>query len=158
MGSKYGRILNIQEWHRVLKCHNMTESVWIYNSRHSSEYVSYNKYIVRGHSTSLWELIERYLHSEFCIRSNIALWTNNYNFYFHKTLHLKSWTEFCLCVRVLNIPRLSVSQGSEFVCFFLIRIHCMEGWTAPSRHGVTRKRSTKRLKHRDISLERIYSY
>ena len=32
-------------------------------------------------------------------------------------------------------------------CFFLIGIHSMQGWTATTRHGVTRKRSTKRLKH-----------
>ena len=31
--------------------------------------------------------------------------------------------------------------------FFLIGIHAMQGWTATTRHGVTRKRSTKRLKH-----------
>ena len=31
--------------------------------------------------------------------------------------------------------------------FFLIGIHSMQGWTATMRHGVTRKRSTKRLKH-----------
>ena len=31
--------------------------------------------------------------------------------------------------------------------FFLIGIHSMQGWTATTRHGVTRKRSTKRLKH-----------
>ena len=31
--------------------------------------------------------------------------------------------------------------------FFLIGIHSMQGWTATTRHGVKRKRSTKRLKH-----------
>ena len=31
--------------------------------------------------------------------------------------------------------------------FFLIRIHSMQGWTATTRHGVTRKRSAKRLEH-----------
>ena len=31
--------------------------------------------------------------------------------------------------------------------FFLIGIHSMQGQTATTRHGVTRKRSTKRLKH-----------
>ena len=31
--------------------------------------------------------------------------------------------------------------------FFLIGIHSMQGWTATKRHGVTRKRSTKRLEH-----------
>ena len=31
--------------------------------------------------------------------------------------------------------------------FFFNGIHSMPGWTATTRHGVTRKRSTKRLKH-----------
>ena len=31
--------------------------------------------------------------------------------------------------------------------FFLIGIHSMQGWTALTRHGITRKRSTKRSKH-----------
>ena len=35
---------------------------------------------------------------------------------------------------------------SDFL-FFLIGIHSMQGWTATTRHGVTRKRTTKRLKH-----------
>ena len=30
---------------------------------------------------------------------------------------------------------------------FLIGIHSMQGWTATTRYGVTRKRSTKRLQH-----------
>ena len=30
---------------------------------------------------------------------------------------------------------------------FLIGIHSMQGWTATRSYGVTRKRSTKRLKH-----------
>ena len=36
-----------------------------------------------------------------------------------------------------------------FVLFFvfLIVIHSMQGWTASTRHWVTRKRSTKRLQH-----------
>ena len=32
-------------------------------------------------------------------------------------------------------------------CFFLIGIHPIQGWTVIMRHGVTTKRSTKRLKH-----------
>ena len=31
--------------------------------------------------------------------------------------------------------------------FFLIGIHSMQGWTTTTRHGVTTKKSTKRLKH-----------
>ena len=31
--------------------------------------------------------------------------------------------------------------------FFSIGMHLMQGWTATTRHGVTRKRNTERLKH-----------
>ena len=31
--------------------------------------------------------------------------------------------------------------------FFLIGIHSMQGWRATTRHGFTRKRNTKRLRH-----------
>ena len=34
-----------------------------------------------------------------------------------------------------------------FESFFWNGIHCMQDWTATMRHGVTRKRSTKRLEH-----------
>ena len=33
------------------------------------------------------------------------------------------------------------------LCSFLIGIHSMQGRTATTRHGVTRKRPTKRFKH-----------
>ena len=39
--------------------------------------------------------------------------------------------------------------------FFIGLINSMQGWTDPTRRGVTRKRSTKKLK--EISLERTYS-
>ena len=34
-----------------------------------------------------------------------------------------------------------------FVFFLVIGIHSIQGWTATTRHGVTRKKSTKRLQH-----------
>ena len=34
-----------------------------------------------------------------------------------------------------------------FFLFFLIGIHSIQGWTATTGHGVTRKRNTKRLRH-----------
>ena len=36
---------------------------------------------------------------------------------------------------------------SNQIFFFKIGIHSMQGWTATTRYGVTRKRTTKRLKH-----------
>ena len=42
-----------------------------------------------------------------------------------------------------------------FFFFFLIRIHSMQGWTAPTRHGVTRKEAQKRL-HDTENLFRKY--
>ena len=41
-----------------------------------------------------------------------------------------------------------------FVFVFLIEIHSMQGSTATTRHKVTRERITKRLKMKEICLER----
>ena len=41
----------------------------------------------------------------------------------------------------------SFSTVLRMEVFFLIGIHSMHGSTATTRHGVARKRSTKRLKH-----------
>ena len=49
-----------------------------------------------------------------------------------------------------SVIMFGVRSGSciwSFFLFFLIGIHSTQGWTATTRHGVTRKRSTKRLKH-----------
>ena len=35
--------------------------------------------------------------------------------------------------------------GSKLFLFFLIGIHSMQGLTATTRHGVTKKRSTKKI-------------
>ena len=35
----------------------------------------------------------------------------------------------------------------DFKTFFKIGIHSMDDWTATTRHGVTRTRNEKRLKH-----------
>ena len=49
-------------------------------------------------------------------------------------------------------------QDSDTFFFFLIGIHSMQGWTATSRHGVTRKKkkAQKRLQLQKICLERTY--
>ena len=44
-----------------------------------------------------------------------------------------------------------------YMSFFPIGIHTMQGWTATTRHGVTRKISTKRLSIQEISLDRNFS-
>ena len=38
-------------------------------------------------------------------------------------------------------------NSSSFAFFFLIGVHSKQGWTATTKHGVTRKRSKKRLKY-----------
>ena len=48
----------------------------------------------------------------------------------------------------------------EVICprYNPVGIHSMQGWTATTRHGFTRKKITKRLKHiQEICLERTYS-
>ena len=46
-----------------------------------------------------------------------------------------------------TISHTSMSQCHNYPCryFFLIGIHPMQGWTATTRHGVTRKKAQKRL-------------
>ena len=48
-----------------------------------------------------------------------------------------------------------VTENDNF--FFLIGVHSMQGWTAFTRHGVTRKEAQKRLRIQNICLERNYS-
>ena len=60
----------------------------------------------------------------------------------------KSWRFWpACCPYVKNLwQRIISGFFCLFVCFFN-GIHSMQVWTATRRHGVTRKRSTKRLKH-----------
>ena len=54
------------------------------------------------------------------------------------------------CSRVININkllRMLATMEKIVFCFFLIGIHSMQGWKHTMRHGVTRKRRTKKLKH-----------
>ena len=58
------------------------------------------------------------------------------------------------CFGDISLTVMSSSISSSFErfsnwlrIFFFNGIHSMQGWTATMRHGVTRKRSTKRLEH-----------
>ena len=81
-----------------------------------------------------------------------------------KTYEHEGGRDVCMCVHVEKQPPevfykknfRNISQNSQEnrpqasglqLCFFLIGIHSMQGYTATTRHGVTRKGSTKRLKH-----------
>ena len=72
--------------------------------------------------------------------------TSLYNFYWWL------WTDICLLDKTSsgrvtmfhsNKPEAALHKCS----FFLIGIHSMQSGTVTTRHGVTKKRSTKRLKH-----------
>ena len=81
----------------------------------------------------------------FCSRkkSNVSL-NKKVIFVFHTIFKLDFITQIFYCM----IHRcLFCSFHTIFVLFKKIGIHSMQGWTATTRHGVTRKRSTKRLKH-----------
>ena len=55
---------------------------------------------------------------------------------------------FCMMVSMKVFYKLIVLFLVFFIyLFILIGIHSMQGSTATMRHGVTRKRSTKRLEH-----------
>ena len=52
------------------------------------------------------------------------------------------------CPKILDHQKhKSISMIFCYGDFFKTRIHYLQGWTATAKHGVTRKRSTKRLKH-----------
>ena len=56
----------------------------------------------------------------------------------------------------------NIGELPIYLFFFLIGIHSMQGWTATTRHRVTRKTSTKRLEHignlfrRNLQLKDVY--
>ena len=86
---------------------NMTKYVWIYDNRQGSEYVLYNT--VRGYSTepSQRTTIKR-------IGKIIIAFTI---FVKHSILNLWQGSEYVLGFkhfRVLDIPEVSICQGSEF--------------------------------------------
>ena len=60
------------------------------------------------------------------------------------------WINIFLLLLLLARTVLSTS-------IFLIGIHSMQGWTTTTRHGVTRKRNSKRWRHTGNCLERTYS-
>ena len=66
------------------------------------------------------------------------------------------WSKETLASPSMSSPKLFGST------FFLIWIHALQGWTAFTRHGVTGKRSTKRLKHtgnlsrKNLQLKALY--
>ena len=99
---------------------------------------------------------EHNLHHEILLGSIISM--NQYNLYqeillgFISTMsqYNMSWeikVAIAICSRVLFWGQIKKTSNISKQ-FFLIGIHFMQGWTAIARHGVTRKRSTKRLKHR----------
>ena len=57
------------------------------------------------------------------------------------------WICFCWDISFAWIYWANCLQPIFFFFFFLIGIHSMQNWTSTTRHGVTKKGSTKRLKH-----------
>ena len=86
-----------------------------------------------------------------------------FSLFFIKYLHLLlKGTGWNLCISSILIVRhrnfcsLRLWRPDEDVrwisldLFFVIEIHSIQGWIATTRHGVTTKRSAKRLKHTGI--------
>ena len=72
--------------------------------------------------------------------------SNSWIFKFY-SLNLSSNVEI---IPSLNLQRSSSKDWTslpktDWLIFFLIGIHSMQGWTATTRHGVTRKEAQKRL-------------
>ena len=57
-----------------------------------------------------------------------------------------------VCTKTTLCILFKLDTGFISCCIFLIYVYSMQGWTATTRHGVTRKWGTKRLKHK-IYLE-----
>ena len=53
--------------------------------------------------------------------------------------------QFWCPVKRISVSKTKFRQAANL--FFFIDIYSMQGWTATTRHGVTWKRITKRLKH-----------
>ena len=89
-------------------------------------------------------------------------------FKFHDTemLQQKTWNTFYSITWEVNIvcqwdfpilcEKLKQYLDKTLHFFYIIRIHSIQAWTGTTRHGITIKRSTKRLEHTVISLERTY--
>ena len=54
---------------------------------------------------------------------------------------------FCENIESVQFTAALAITGAIQELFLLIGVHSMQSWTANTRHGVTRKRSTKILKH-----------
>ena len=63
--------------------------------------------------------------------------------YFDQLSHTKNKSKQKVC---RSNWKISKNRGTLKHFFFKIGIHSMQGWTA-TRHGVTRKRNTKRFRH-----------
>ena len=54
---------------------------------------------------------------------------------------------FLFSEKTIQSKSQKIYQNGFLMIFFSIGTHSMQGWTATTKHGVTRKRSTKKLKH-----------
>ena len=75
----------------------------------------------------------------------VALVTLKNHLYFLRMGKLGNPSDFNASQSFFCFPTFAANFSTEY--FFKIGIHSIQGWTAITRHGVTRQRSTKRLKH-----------
>ena len=62
--------------------------------------------------------------------------------------HIREQLQKCPSrIGLINNISFSGQISQKRLDFFKIGIHSMQGWIATTRHGVKRKRSTKKLKH-----------
>ena len=94
-------------------------------------------------------------------KNSILNWVVKLNlfmcFFFEKPLKTQSFHMY-FCFFWITLKKFPLNSPTLLsLCFFLSRIHSMQGWTATTRHGVTRKRSQKILKHAVNLFKRTYS-
>ena len=80
---------------------------------------------------------------------------NVWQYFQRKILNKKVWVDFLQIMHFFISDRKTSSKSwtkqrtyytTKTLTFFLIGIHSMQGWTATTRRGVTRKRSTSEIK------------
>ena len=95
-----------------------------------------------GHFAKLMQQPERHVLVKKV--GNLKILPLSYNF-----LHSAVYCLWNCCSRVININKLlrMLATMEKILFFFNWNSLSMQGWTHTMRHGVTRKRRTKKLKH-----------
>ena len=74
-----------------------------------------------------------------CTLYDCHLWYTCVKWYLQEFFQIFKILVFCV---VFGLPKKKAQNDKNFICY-LIGIHSMQGWTATTRHAVSRKRNIK---------------